>query len=261
VDEVRNAGVPWINFFCDSMHAFDTVEPLARRTTLNWFVEKAAETQYASLGVPYLCAPYALNPRALPDASCRIADRALAFVGTAHRNRVREVTMLRLLGTDLHVAGWRWEEALAPRHLPFGIRRSAKSAFRWVARTALRGRVRGHLDDAAFLDWLRGSQTLLGLNEGGTGSGPYVGYLKLRDVEFPGLGCCYLTQHNDDVAALFDIGPEIRTFRNLWEARHIARELTRDPAGCLSMGRRARVRVLGEHGWDTRLRQLGEALG
>ena len=98
LDRVRSAGVPWINFFCDSSYAFHMVEALARRTSLNWFVEAAAETRYRSLGVPCVCAPYALNPRALPDASCSGAERALSFVGTARKNRVRTVTLLRLAG-------------------------------------------------------------------------------------------------------------------------------------------------------------------
>ena len=220
VDRVRSAGVPWINFFCDSSYAFHMVEALARRTSLNWFVETAAETRYRSLGVPYVCAPYALNPQALPDASCSGAERALSFVGTARKNRVRTVTLLRLAGADVHVSGWGWREALGPR--PGGgwpPQKTLKSALRFAAGSALHGRVAGFLDDGAFLEHLRTSQTLLGLNEGGLGSGPFVESLNLRDIEFPGMGCCYLTQHNQDVENAFEIGREVRTFHTLWEAR------------------------------------------
>ena len=38
VDRVRAAGIPWINFFCDSLYAFDWVSALAARTSLNWLV-------------------------------------------------------------------------------------------------------------------------------------------------------------------------------------------------------------------------------
>ncbi len=261
VDKVRSSGVPWINFFCDSLYAFHTVEALARRTSLNWFVETAAEARYRSLGVPYLCAPYALNPRALPDASCSGAERALSFVGTVNKNRVRTVTLLRLAGVDLHVSGWGWREALGPRpSAGWSAQGALKSALRFATRSVLHGRVGEYLDDGAFLERLCTSQTLLGLNEGGLGSGPYVGYLKMRDIEFPGLGCCYLTQHNQDVASAFEIGREVRTFRTLWEARQVARELACDPVGCRRMGRRARERVLGEHTWSARLPQLVESL-
>ena len=261
VDQVRSSGVPWINFFCDSLYAFYTVEALARRTSLNWFVETSAVARYRELGVPYLCAPYALNPRALPDASCNGAKRALSFVGTATRKRARTVTLLRIAGADVHASGWGWREALEPRPGPgWGPQRALKSALRFAARSVLHGRVADYLDNGAFLEHLRTSQTLLGLNEGGLGSGPDVGYLKMRDIEFPGLGCCYLTQHNQDVENAFEIGREVRTFRTLWEARQVAHELARDPEGCRRMGQRARKRVLGEHTWSARLPQLVESL-
>ena len=100
VDRVRAAGIPWINFFCDSAYAFHTVEALARRTSLNWFVETESEEKYRLLGVPYLCASYAMNSSALPDASCRTPDRSLSFVGAANRPRIKAVSLLRLTNID-----------------------------------------------------------------------------------------------------------------------------------------------------------------
>lgn len=261
VDKVRSSGLPWINFFCDSLYAFHTVEELARRTSLNWFVETGAVARYRELGVPYLCTPYALNPRALPDVSCNDAERALSFVGTMNRPRTKAVALLRMAGVDLYVSGWGWQEALAPRPgagwSPRGV---LKRTLRFAARKALQGRVDDYLDEGAFLERLRSTQTLLGLNERGLGDGPLVGCLNLRDIEFPGMGCCYLTQHNQDVANAFEVGREVRTFRTLWEARQVARELARDPEGCRRMGQRARKRVLGEHTWSARLPQLVESL-
>ena len=261
VDNVRSSGIPWINFFCDSLYGFHMVKALAHRTSLNWFVERGAVARYEELGVPYLCAPYALNPRALLDASCSGAERALSFVGAGRKNRVRTVTLLRLAGVDLHVSGWGWRETLAPRpSARWSAEGAVKSVLRFAARKALHGRVGEYLDDRAFLECLRTSQTLLGLNEHGLGDGPFVGSLTLRDIEFPGLGCCYLTQHNQDVENAFEIGREVRTFRTLWEARQVARELARDSEGCRRMGQRARKRVLGEHTWSARLPQLVESL-
>jgi len=261
VDRVRAAGVPWINFFCDSAYAFHTVEAIARRTSLNWFVETAAEDNYRALGVPYLCAPYAVNPRALPDASCQTPDRTLSFVGTANKPRIKAVALLRLMGTDVHVAGRNWPRALAwQSSAGSGARGALKRALRFAAGTAMRGHVREHLHDDEFLEYLRGTQTLLGLNEGGLGKGPYVSYLKLRDIEFPGHGCCYLAQHNDDIERAFEIGREVYTYRTLWEGRRLARKLARDPDGCRRMGERARERVLAEHTWRARLPQLMDSL-
>ena len=260
VDRVRAAGIPWINFFCDSLYAFDWVAALAARTSLNWFVESGAEDRYRALGVPYLRAPYALNPDALPDGSCVTPEHDLLFIGSASRDRIRAAALLRLFGADLQVRGWGWKEALEPKPsrttTPSAlINRAARAAIR----TLLGARVGGYLDDGALLEELRRSAVILGLNEGGAGPDA-CRYLKLRDLEFPGMGCCYLAQHHADLADVFELGSEVITFRNPWEAGRLAKDLARHPAECREIGRRARARVLGAHTWSARLPLLESRL-
>lgn len=260
VDRARAAGIPWINFFCDSLYAFERVASLAARTSLNWFVESEAQERYRALGVPFLRAPYALNPDALPDASCVTSDHAMIFIGSATRNRIRAAALIRLAGTDLHVRGWGWKEALAPKptssYAPSAL---LKHAARAVARTLLGGRIGGFLDDEAMVAELRRSAVVLGLNEGGAGPDARS-YLKLRDLEFPGMGCCCLTQSHPDLAEVFEVGREILTFRSAWEATRLAKDLARHPAECREIGRRARARVLREHTWSARLPLLESRL-
>ena len=260
VESVRAAGVPWINFFCDSLYAFDRVAGLAARTSLNWFVESGAEERYRALGVPWLRAPYALNPDALPDASCASAARALLFVGAVNRQRIRAATLIRLAGADLQVRGWGWTEALPPEATPNRIRLSiVQRAGRAALRLLLAGRVGGYLDYDTLLGELRRSAMVLGLNQGGTGQNA-PNYLKLRDLEFPGMGCCYLAQDHADLSGIYDLGREVIAFRTPWEAGRLARELARHPAECREIGRRARARVLREHSWSARLPQLESRL-
>ncbi len=256
VDRVRSAGIPWVNFFCDSLYAFDWVSALAARTSLNWFVESEAEDRYRALGVPCLRAPYALNPDALPDVSCDIPSTSLLFIGSAHRQRIRTASLMRLGGVDIRIRGWGWPEAFAPRPLRALV---STDMLREVGRAAMKkllgGRVGGYLTAKAMLDELRQSTVVLGLNEGGVGAGS-CSYLKLRDLEFPGMGCCYLAQHHQDLAAAFDLGREVITFRSLWEAIQLTKDLARHPSACREIGRRARARVLGEHTWAARLPKI-----
>lgn len=253
VDRVRAAGIPWINFFCDSLYAFDWVADLAARTSLNWFVESGAEERYRSLGVPYLRAAYALNPEALPDASCTAPERVLLFVGAANRTRIRAAALIRLSGADLHVRGWRWKEALAPKAAHAGAPSTIfKRAARGAVRKLLDGRVGGYLDYERMLEEVRRFAVVLGLNEGGAGP-KAASYLKLRDLEFPGMGCCYLAQYHSDLADIFALESEIMTFRTPWEAGRLAKDLGRHPSKCREIGCRARARVLQDHTWSARL--------
>jgi hypothetical protein len=220
---------------------------------LNWFVESAAESRYRALGVPFLCAPYALNPAALPDASLVTPECGLLFVGSANRQRLGTTALLRLAGADLQIRGWGWTEALDRKPAAPGKSSNPfKEAARAAARSLLGSRIGGYLDDAALVDQLRRSAIVLGLNLGGEGPNA-ESYLKLRDLEFPGMGCCSLTQHHPDLASALDVGKEILTFHTPWEAARIAKDLARDPAACREIGHRARARVLAEHTWSARL--------
>jgi len=260
VDRVRALGVPWINFFCDSLYAFETVADLAARTSLNWFVESAARPLYEALDVPFIRAPYALNPGAVPDAECLEAQRPLAFIGAAHPQRLRTATLLRVAGSDLHVAGFGWPDALSTPVRGRGVRGAAKNVARAIARRAFRGRCQGHLEPTDFIEYLRSTQVLLGLNAAGLSGASSVNYLKLRDLEFPGMGCCYLVEDHEDLVELFEDEREIVRFSSLAEARRLARALARDPARCRAIGKRARERVLAEHSWAARWPQVRAAL-
>jgi hypothetical protein len=261
-------GIPWINFFCDSTYAFDLVEALARVASLNWFPERAAEARYRALGRPVLCRPYAVHPAALPEAICETAEHALGFVGAPTGNRVLRLAGLRLFGCPTEVRGEGWQHTHAaparPRHRPQRADRRARASLgeRILVR-ALKPLVRAGgrpLADDEIVPFLSRCRVVLGLNEGRDSQGVYLSYLKLRDVEFPGYGCCYLTQHNEDVEHAFEVGREVLTFRHAAEAASLVRRSVRHPAVAQAIGRAGRGRVLAEHTWAARLLELARAL-
>ncbi len=271
IERTVELGVPWINFFCDSTYAFDRVEALARVTSLNWFPELAADARYRALGRPVLCRPYAVHPAALQEAACETAEYALGFVGAPTGNRVLRLAGLRLFGCRTEVRGEGWKRTNVapsrlrpPRPRPLGFDRRARGRLgeRILVR-ALKPLVRGGgrpLADDEMVSFLSRCRVVLGLNEGRDSQGVYRSYLKLRDVEFPGYGCCYLTQHNEDVEHAFEVGREVLTFRHLAEAASLVRRSVRHPEAARAMGEAARRRVLAEHTWAARLLELARAL-
>ncbi len=264
-------GVPWINFFCDSTHMFEKVEALARVVSLNWFPESAAESRYRALGVPYLRQPYALNPECLPDLTSRDPTWAAAFIGLPTTNRITQLGWLRAFGCPVAVRGHGW---VGERENPFYSpqprskrffrallqRGLAEKLVRRVFWPVVRRQARGPLDDAEFPEFVKRSRIVLGLNQGKDAQGRLASYLKFRDVEFPGYGCCYLTEHNEDIAEALAIGSEVLTYRNLWDAAAQIKQLQREPERAVRIGRAARQRVLSSHTWAVRLRQLSERL-
>jgi len=271
IERAVELGIPWINFFCDSTYAFDLVEALARVASLNWFPEQAANARYRALGRPVLCRPYAVHAAALPEAICETAEHMLGFVGAPTGNRVLRLAGLRLFGCPTEVRGEGWKSTNAaprrpcpplPRPPRFDRRARGRLSERILVR-ALKPLVRGggsSLADGEMVSFLSRCRVVLGLNEGRDSQGVYRSYLKLRDVEFPGYGCCYLTQHNEDVEHAFEVGREVLTFRHLAEAASLVRRSVRHPEAARAMGQAARRRVLAEHTWAARLLELARAL-
>ena len=269
IERTVELGIPWINFFCDSTYAFDLVEALARVTSLNWFPELAADARYRALGRAVLCRPYAVHPATMPEVVCGTAEYALGFVGAPTGNRVLRLAGLRLFGCPTEVRGEGWQRAdSAPRRPPRprpqrSDRRARGQLGEQILVRALKPLVRGGgrpLDDDEMVPFLSRCRVVLGLNEGRDLHGVYRSYLKLRDVEFPGYGCCYLTQHNEDVEHAFDVGREVLTFRHAAEAAWLVRRSARHPTQARAIGQAGRRRVLAEHTWAARLAELARAL-
>lgn len=83
----------------------------------------------------------------------------------------------------------------------------------------------------------------------------FVG-LKLRDFDAPMSGSCYLTQHNDDLLGLYDIGHEIDTYRSVTECVERVHYLLAHDAEREAIAAAGRARAVRDHTWDARLREL-----
>jgi hypothetical protein len=267
VERTTKSGVPWINFYCDSTHRFPEVAELARRTSLNWFPEHAAVDRYREVGAASFCRPFALNPKHLPDLSLDIVKRRVAFIGVPSANRITQLGILRCLGVKAEIRGHGWRESTADvfynakparKRLWQAIRQRGlgEKAARRLLWPIVRRQAEGPLDEAEFAGFVQTTEVVLGLNQGRDGEGRFQSYMKFRDLEFPGYGCCYLTERNPDIESAFEIGKEILATTTLREMAGVIRELARSPDRIRAIGLAGRRRVLSDHTWFTRLREL-----
>lgn len=271
---VRNTvklGVPWINFFCDSLHMFEQVRELAGEVSLNWFPESAAVARYEQLGRRTICRPYALNAAWLPAVRPASGARGVGFIGFPSANRITQLGFFRLFGCKVNIRGRGW---VGPAQDPFYSSKSVwqrlfaalatrgwgEKVIRRLMWRLVRSQAGGELADEEFFEFLAGTLVSLGLNQGRDEQGRLVSYMKMRDLEFPGYGCCYLTEHNEDVAAAFESGREILLFRSCREGAALVREMERDPDRSRLIGQAGRRRVLSDHTWSRRLEELAQRL-
>jgi len=273
IRDVIKEGVPWVNFFCDSLTHFPLVEEISRAVSLCWFPERAAIESYRKIGANGFCAPYAINGDALPEVKLQHPSFDINFVGLPISNRREILGLLSCAGLKVQIGGQGWLPEKTPlasagsragslaqhrlrnwQRLPQRVfKRLSREVFGAVAKRHAIGPV-ANQNMATFL--ARGKVTL-GLNQTTHADGrALVSYVKFRDLEFPGMGTCYLTQHNADIEAIYEIGQEVETFKSLPELIWKSHSLALQPARRLQLQKAAAQAVRIRHNWTVRLREI-----
>jgi hypothetical protein len=116
----------------------------------------------------------------------------------------------------------------------------------------------------AYFSMLRQAPITIGVNRAPTprlsNHRPLI-YSRLRDIEAPMAGACYLTEWAPELEHLYELGDEIETFRTAEELKEKIDELKRDPERRLRMRKAAQARALSEHSVPRSFARIRERLG
>ena len=294
ISEIGRLGIPTVNFFCDNLRQFHSVSDLVDRYTLNWVPEKEACVLYQRPGVAYVYLPMAASP-AYYRAGAQAEIPQVTFIGSADGLRTRMLAEVFAGGLPLRVYGRGWvkEEPpdSAPRDLWSSLKRILRqrriSVFQHSQRLRLYG-ITGELRHLArrslgiellksfeyalnpsvsheeLLRLGANSAVLLGINRcphpGYPLDAPLV-YSRLRDIEGPMMGACYLTEYCADVAELYDIGNEIAVYRNADELLTESNRLLQDEPSRRKLRQLGQRAALSRHTWEQRFQVLFQTLG
>jgi hypothetical protein len=125
------------------------------------------------------------------------------------------------------------------------------------------GRVRSFLSQAEYVRILREALVTIGVNRVPTMHAsdhrPHT-YSRLRDLEAPMLGACYLTEWTAGLGKLYELGTEIETYRTPEELAAKVDELKKDPARRRRLRERGQRRALGEHCVARSLKRIARQL-
>lgn len=146
----------------------------------------------------------------------------VSFVGSRYGIREKVVTALRKAGIEVAAYGSGWEN----------------------------GRISTEDVPKLFAQ----SKIVLGVSA--IGHCPDFVGLKLRDFDAPMSGSCYLTQHNDDLNGLYDVGREVITYRSIKQCVVQAKQLLANDVEREAIASAGHRRVLAEHTWDQRFATL-----
>lgn len=281
---LRTRGIPTVNFFCDNVREFRAVPAAFRGFDLHWVPEHAALPLYRAAGLPHLSAPMACW---VPPACRTPVEREtlpVTFVGTRDEQREALFASAIAAGLEVELRGVGWDGSAPPPSAPLPAadlreRLRRQWAFGrqhgWAALgRKFTGRRRPvdfdftpHTRPAPVGDdyWrvLRESAVCLGVNRFPSLRFPFDrpgAYSRLRDLEAPMAGACYLTEWTEGLDALYEPGREIETYRTPAELAAKARELTADAPRRARLRAAGQRRALAEHGIASTLEKIARHL-
>jgi hypothetical protein len=183
---------------------------------------------YHSEGHPCLYLPtgFHFDPKLHEFPEGAPAKYPLSFVGSRKPERGEFIDEIRRRGVDVALFGQGWEGAQ-------------------------------YIDEGWKV--FRMSQINLGL--GYNIPGTTITNLKNRDFECPGVGGCYLTTYDWELAELFDVGKEILCYRDVDEFIEVYSHYIVRPERCRKIARAGYERATRDHTWEQRFRKVFRQLG
>ncbi len=283
VAQIQAMGIPCINFFCDNIREYHTIPDEFSVFDLNWVPEKAALTLYEQRGFPHIHLPMPMWVEPKLRTVSEKENYGVTFIGSKDAQREALFAEAIRLGADIELRGKGWggseaeteaeeniskasTQSIAQRPLPILLKRQYQfiqeqgvTAF-WRKMTA---RLRKPQPDAIFEPFIQPAPSnaeyinmcqqcriFLGVTRYPSFRYPFSKpntYARLREIEAPMLGACYLTEWAEELEDLYEIGQEIETYRDAEEMVEKIKRLEADPALRRQLRISGQKRALNEH--------------
>lgn len=286
IKELQRIGIPCVNFFCDNVREFREVPSEFQHFDLHWVPEYQAVEMYRRAGLKYL---HAAMPCWVPPAQ-RTCDHpeteGATFIGSPDELRRALLGQAIESGAEINIygAGWNGEQ----KH-PCATRKdcgkllanqwrdiTTRGVDSWLYKFERRfrplpqppaiplRRLCGKLSPDDFVRVMQQSAVAIGINRVTVHYRSLrrpITYSRLRDIEAPMMGACYLTEWAEDLEHLYEVGKEIEIYRTAEELKEKLETLRKNPGRRREMRRLAQARALNEHSVAASLLKIGRELG
>lgn len=273
VHKLQTLGIPCVNFFCDNVRDFTAIPAEFRSFDLHWVPEFEALPIYQKASLPYVHAamPCWISPelRNTPKAE----TEPCTFIGSADDLRRELVGSALKHGADFVVRGQGWLDAvgsaksqyhtksmvglfynqidLVRNHGLSGLLRKIETRLRPLQLPHIpRARIKPMPSDSDYVRITREATITIGVSRVATANRSMrrpLCYSRLRDIEAPMLGACYLTEWSPGLGQMYELGNEIETYRTPEELSSKLGQLQQDHVRRTAMRERAQRRALAEH--------------
>jgi hypothetical protein len=285
IKELQRTGIPCVNFFCDNVREFRRVPKAYRPFDLHWVPEYEALPMYRQARLPHIHAAMPCwipkHLRVLPKKE----EGPAVFIGSADILRRNLFSEAIAAGADLALHGKGWIQS-SGEAAPFRAKKdgflATQTAF--LRRHGLHG-VRSKIVDKLFPlpergipqssvghllspeDYVRVTKeapVVLGASRVPSPARSLrnpLKYSRLRDIEAPMFGACYLTEHTEGLASLYNVGEDVESFSSADELASKLKELMSDSEKRRRLRIAGQQRALSEHSVPATLAKIGFRLG
>lgn len=241
IKEIQKKGIKCVNFFCDHVRDFKSIPKEFKVFDLNWVPEHKALKMYKQANLPYINLPMPMWVKPEHRILTENENNAVSFIGSKDIQRVELFTELSKRFKDFKIYGAGWKEEHIGYELKinstidklknqyFFLKENGLHAFKnkilnlyliKLDEALLAKHIMGKPNFEDYIYITKESAVTIGVNRYPSFQHPFYKpntYSRLRDIEAPMLGACYLTEYTEGLENLYDIGNEIMVYHTVDE--------------------------------------------
>jgi hypothetical protein len=284
IKAIQKMGIPCVNFFCDNVREFTEAPKEFFVFDLSWVPEYKAVGMYKKAGYNYLHLPMPMWIAPQHRQIITAETNEISFIGSRDVQRwlLFEEVVKKGLDVNIYGSGWK-NDGIEPvngnKIGKGGLKQTMLNQIRFLKRFGMTGfirklnqrnlRINASLSlekclrgKPVFDDYIRitkESAVTLGINRYPSYhhslNNPDT-YSRLRDIEAPMLGACYLTEWTDDIDTMYEIGKEIEIYKTTDELLEKVGYLLTDEKKREMLRKEGQKRALQNHGIAKSLQEL-----
>jgi len=272
VNEIKKMGIPCINFFCDNVREFKKIPIEFSVFDLNWVPEYKAINFYKGAGYPSVNLPMPMWIEPKLRVVRPETNEQITFIGSKdiQRQLFFEDVVKQNAGIPLAIYGNGWGESTKNQQPSsvYSIDKKLLYQFDFIknngmisylrkllqrnaeASDILQSKTFGAISFEAYMQLTAESMVTVGINRYPSFRFPLDkpdSYSRLRDIEAPMLGACYLTEWTEGIEELYEVGKEIEVFKNAGDFIEKINKLAADAPKRKSLKLNGQKKALHDH--------------
>jgi len=275
IKTIQKMGIPCVNFFCDNVREFKKAPKEFAVFDLNWVPEFKAIGKYSMANYNHINLPMPMWVAPENRKKSIIETNDVSFIGSKDIQRLYLFEEVLEKGVDVSIYGSGWKDEsfdtkVSNKIESGGIQQKLLNQVEFLKRFGLVGFCRkmkqrnqqfavssslnrclkGKPTFEEYITITKESAVTLGVNRFPSYRYPINNpntYSRLRDIEAPMLGACYLTEWTEGIEEMYEIGEEIEVYRNADELRMKVEHLLKDKMKREELRQAGQDRALNYH--------------